>query len=76
MTASTTSCAPVSLKGAGFRFIERRGDFRWVSPAMMEAGDVDCTEMTDAEFEEHVSRVSSRLCELVSRDEGVGPRPL
>jgi hypothetical protein len=66
----------VSLKDAGFRLIERRGEFRWLSPAMMEAGDVDCTDMSDDEFEEFVSLVSNRVCELADRDEGSRPSAL
>ncbi len=66
----------MSLKEAGFRYVERKGEFRWVSPAMLEPGDIDCTDMTDTEFEEHVSRVSSRVCEVVSRDEGREPGTL
>lgn len=44
-----------TLKDAGFRFICRRvfgcrPDYKWVHPASLRPGDVDCTDMGDEEF--------------------------
>ncbi len=38
----------------GFLFIRRGVAFMWAHPAELQAGDVDCTRMTDDEFEREV----------------------
>jgi hypothetical protein len=40
-----------TLKDEGFRFICRNGSFDWRHPLEVQSGDVDCTDMDDAEFE-------------------------
>lgn len=40
----------------GFRFIAHNGALTWKHPAEIPAGAVDCTDMTDAEFEAQVCR--------------------
>ena len=34
------------------RYVLRAGQFRWLHPLDNKAGDTDCTDMTDAEFEQ------------------------
>jgi hypothetical protein len=38
----------MSLRDDGFRFVRR---FLWVAPQLVQQGDLDCTDMADAEFE-------------------------
>jgi hypothetical protein len=45
----------VSLFAQGWRFIFRAGLFTWHHPADIQPGDVDCTDMTDAEFDAFVA---------------------
>lgn len=40
-----------SLAQQGFRFVRRGTVFTWVHPADVLAADLDCTAMSDAEFE-------------------------
>ena len=40
-----------SLAQQGFRFVRRGTVFTWVHPAEVLAADLDCTAMSDAEFE-------------------------
>ena len=40
----------MTLKDEGFRFILRGEAFNWIHPADVQPGDVDCTDMDDAEF--------------------------
>ncbi|GEM_PF-4485914 len=44
----------MTLRDQGFRFVNRCGRFAWVHPAELLEGDVDCTDMSDAEFEKYV----------------------
>mgnify|MGYP000865331895 CR=1 FL=1 len=48
------------LRNAGYRYGLSRGEFRWVHP--LEAGEdfVDCSEMSDEEFERFVAQVEAR----------------
>ena len=39
------------------RLVARCGGFQWVHALEMLPGDHDCTDMSDAEFEEEVCRV-------------------
>jgi hypothetical protein len=42
----------VSLRDEGFRYVHREGvGFTWLHPGTVEAGDLDCTDMSDEEFE-------------------------
>lgn len=44
----------MNLRQAGFRFVKRGDDFKWVHPLEMRSTDVDCTDMDDAQFEAFV----------------------
>ena len=44
------------LQTQGFRFIDRNGDFNWRHTNQLQAGDIDCTDMDDEEFEAQVRR--------------------
>ena len=45
----------MSLRAEGFRFVHRAGlGFTWMHPGTVEAGDLDCTDMSDEEFERTV----------------------
>lgn len=49
-----------TLKDQGFRFIRRgEGVFNWVHPAELKPGDLDCTDMSDDEFEAAVREVQA-----------------
>lgn len=41
----------MTLADEGSRFVIRDGKAEWVHPAEKRATDIDCTDMTDAEFE-------------------------
>ena len=41
----------MNLQEQGFRYVLRGADGRWVHPWAMKPGDVDCTDMSDEEFE-------------------------
>jgi hypothetical protein len=41
-----------TLQDQGFRFVCINGVCDWVHPAEIPAGSVDCTDMTDDEFED------------------------
>ena len=43
-----------TLKQQGFRFVFRTGAFKWTHKNEMLAGDIDCTDMNDQEFEQFV----------------------
>ncbi len=43
------------LEAEGFRFVKRGDDFNWRHPLELKDDDIDCTEMTDAEFEAAVA---------------------
>lgn len=47
----------MNLQDQGFRFVIRGARATWVHPAKVLPSDLDCTDMTDAQFEEAV-RVS------------------
>lgn len=38
----------------GMRFVDRAGDFNWRHKLEMLPGDIDCTDMDDAQFEAQV----------------------
>lgn len=40
-----------TLRDHGFRFIRRGHLFQWVHPADVRSADLDCTDMSDDEFE-------------------------
>lgn len=39
------------------RLVARSGGFQWVHALEMQAGDLDCTDLSDTEFEAEVCRV-------------------
>lgn len=43
-----------NVQEQGFRFVQRGADFIWTHPLELQACDVDCSDMTDAEFEAYV----------------------
>lgn len=43
-----------TLSAQGYRFIYRDGRYLWAHALEMQAGDVDCSDMDDAEFEQFV----------------------
>ena len=49
----------MSVKFQGFRFIRRGTAFRWCHVAEMLSTDVDCTNMTDDQFESAVREVTA-----------------
>ena len=49
----------MSLQQQGFRFIRRGGVFKWAHPADMSATDIDCTDMSDDQFEAFVAGVEA-----------------
>jgi hypothetical protein len=60
----------VSLLAEGFRFVHRAGlGFTWMHPGAVEAGDLDCTDMSDEEFERTVRENDDPTAERQ------GPRP-
>lgn len=60
----------MSLRAEGFRYIHRVGlGFTWMHPGAVEAGDLDCTDMGDAEFEQTVKENDDPTSERQ------GPRP-
>ena len=52
----------MSLQEQGFRFVLRGANFRWLHFAETEISDVDCTDMTDAQFEKVVESVPTPTC--------------
>jgi hypothetical protein len=48
-----------TLQDQGFRFTARGDKFNWRHPLDVQRGDVDCTDMTDAEFDAFVVRTIS-----------------
>lgn len=48
------------LRGQGFRLVYRVGTYMWVHPVYMHDGDIDCTDMDDAEFEAFVRKHGRR----------------
>jgi hypothetical protein len=54
----------VNLQEQGFRFVWRPAlrECLWCAPALVQPGDVDCTDMSDREFEQFLSvRITGRL---------------
>jgi len=49
----------MSLQKQGFRFVRRNGGFRWVHKNELVQSDLDCTDMSDAQFESAVREVSA-----------------
>lgn len=49
----------MTLQQQGFRFVRRDTEFKWSHPADMLASDLDCTDMSDAEFEQAVREVAA-----------------
>jgi hypothetical protein len=43
-----------TLQDQGYRYIKRGEEFKWAHPAEVMPADVDCTDMTDDEFEAFV----------------------
>lgn len=44
-----------NLRSQGYRFVQcADGCFQWRHPLEILATDIDCTNMTDAEFEQYV----------------------
>ena len=50
----------MDLKDQGFRFVKREEFFAWVHPTEVLPDDVDCSDMSDAEFELFVLENESR----------------
>lgn len=51
----------MSLLKEGFRFVHRAGwGFTWIHPCAVEAGDLDCTDMNDEQFEQTVKDKDER----------------
>jgi hypothetical protein len=48
----------MTLQDKGYRYIKRGDAFTWAHPLEVQPGDVDCTDMTDAEFEAFVIGVA------------------
>lgn len=44
----------MNLQDQGFRFVKRGESFNWTHPSELLSTDIDCTDMTDAEFEAFV----------------------
>ena len=44
----------MGLDKQGFRFVLRGADYLWVHPLEVRASDIDCTDMSDEQFEEFV----------------------
>lgn len=40
-----------NLQEQGFRFVRRGSEFKWVHPLEVMRGDVDCSDMSDDEFD-------------------------
>ena len=60
----------MSLRDEGFRYVHRTGwGFTWMHPGAVEAGDLDCTDMSDEEFERTVRENDDPTAERQ------GPRP-
>ena len=49
----------MSIKLSGFRYIRRQGVFAWQHPADVLASDLDCTDMSDKQFEVAVREVAA-----------------
>jgi hypothetical protein len=49
-----------NLKSLGHRFVLRAGAFSWRHHTDTQPGDVDCTDMEDAEFEALAFEVSAK----------------
>jgi len=47
------------LQQQGFRFVQRGATFKWVHQFELLAGDLDCTDMSDEQFEAAVREVAA-----------------
>lgn len=52
----------MSLQDDGFRFIQRGDRFTWKHGNETTLSDVDCTDMTDTQFERLVESVRCNKC--------------
>lgn len=43
-----------NLSEQGFKLVQRGSDFTWTHPLELQPRDVDCTSMSDAEFDAYV----------------------
>ncbi len=50
----TNSATAAGINANGHHYVCRGGDFRWMHPLEMLPGDIDCTFMSDEEFEQCV----------------------
>lgn len=50
----------MTLQDQGFRYVMRGSVFTWVHPTEVLPTDVDCSDMSDAEFEAFVQSNESR----------------
>lgn len=51
----------MSLRDQGYRFVRRGAEFKWTHPAEVRASDLDCTEMSDAEFKDAALMPAAQL---------------
>jgi len=49
----------MSLQKQGFRFVRRGVEFKWVHKNEVLRSDLDCTDMSDAQFEAAVCEVTA-----------------
>ena len=61
--------APTGLQADGFRFVGRGGEFRWVHKLETLPDDLDCTDMTDAQFAECVVNAITRFRDSLRGDD-------
>lgn len=60
----------MGLRADGFRFARvKANDYRWIHPAEMQVGYIDCTDMSDDEFTALVRDDHDRLAVLVATQE-------
>lgn len=61
----------MGLRADGFRFARvKANDYRWIHPAEMQVGYIDCTDMADDEFTALVRNDHDRLLALQLSEEG------
>jgi hypothetical protein len=51
----------MTLQDEGFRLVHQDGRFAWTHPAEIQDGAVDCTDMSDEEYEETVARWDAKV---------------
>lgn len=60
----------MGLKAEGFRFARvKANDYRWIHPADMQVGYIDCTDMSDDEFTALVRDDHDQFAVLVATQE-------